>query len=320
MRFSWLLIAAFEMMAAEAPEAKLSNGKLHAVFYLPDAVNGYYRGARFDWSGVIKSLNYNGHEYFGVWFDKYDPEMHDAITGPVEEFLTGEEALGFSSAKAGGNYVRIGIGTLRKPDEKPFERFGRYKVVDAGKWDVSIKRDRIVFRQLLHDSATGYGYRYEKTMRMVKAEPTMVIEHRLQNLGTKAIATETYNHNFFRIDGEPSGPNMEVKFPFAAQADRDMSAMAAQIGDSRLRYSRELLKGESVFTELKGFGSESKDYDFRIENQKSRAGVRIRGDRPLSKLVFWSIKTVLSPEPYVRMEIAPGKTFKWSIRYDFYTF
>ena len=96
--------------------------------------------------------------------------------------------------------------------------------------------------------------------------------------------------------------------------------MAASIFDSQLSYSRELPKGESVFTEVQGFGREAKDYDFRIENKRTRAGVRIRGDRPLSKLVFWSISTVLCPEPYVRMDVAPGKTFSWSIRYDFYTF
>ena len=148
----------------------------------------------------------------------------------------------------------------------------------------------------------------------------MIIEHRLKNMGKKTIATESYNHNFFMIDGEPTGPNMQVKFAFAAKPDRDMSAMAGSISDSQLSYSRELPKGESVFTEVKGFGGEAKDYDLRIENRKTRAGVRIRGDQPLSKVVFWSIKTVLCPEPYVRMDIAPGKTYSWSIRYDFYTF
>ena len=70
--------------AAEAPEATISNGSIQSRLYLPDAQRGYYRGTRFDWSGVIYSLRYKGHEYFGPWFDKYDPNTHDAITGPVE--------------------------------------------------------------------------------------------------------------------------------------------------------------------------------------------------------------------------------------------
>jgi hypothetical protein len=62
-----------------------------------------------------------------------------------------------------------------------------------------------------------------------------------------------------------------------------------------------------------------RDYDIRIENRKTSAGVRIVGDQPLSKLVFWSIRTTLCPEPYIRMRVEPGRESKWNIRYEFYT-
>ena len=44
----------------------------------------------------------------------------------------------------------------------------------------------------------------------------------------------------------------------------------------------------------------------------------VEASQPLSKVIFWSIQSVLSPEPYVKMEIAPGKEFRWSINYAFY--
>ncbi len=84
------------MAAADAPEAGISNGAIDAKLYLPDARQGYYRGTRFDWSGVIYSLRYKGHEYFGPWFEKYAPQTHDAIAGPVEEFLTHDAGLGYA--------------------------------------------------------------------------------------------------------------------------------------------------------------------------------------------------------------------------------
>src|SRR5262245_8293430 len=43
-----------------APQAEISNGVLKAQFYLPDAQKGFYRGTRFDWSGVIGSLEFKG--------------------------------------------------------------------------------------------------------------------------------------------------------------------------------------------------------------------------------------------------------------------
>ncbi|MGH2564453.1 MAG: hypothetical protein ACRDE5_08070, partial [Ginsengibacter sp.] len=47
----------------EPPEAEITNGLITAKLYLPDAENGYYRGSRFDWSGVISDLQYKGHSY-----------------------------------------------------------------------------------------------------------------------------------------------------------------------------------------------------------------------------------------------------------------
>lgn len=316
-RCLWAFLLTLGSIGAQAPEAVLDNGSIRAKFLLPDPVNGSYRGARFDWSGVIKSLTFGKHEYFGVWYGKHDPLHHDAITGPVEEFLSGDEALGYSEAKVGGNFVRIGIGALRKDRDAKFERFGRYTVVDPGKWTILKKKDRIRFRQDLKDASSGYAYRYEKTVRLIAGKPQMRIEHRLTNTGKKRIETQTYNHNFFVIDGSPTGPDLSVRFGFDAKAKTDVAPLAAMDG-SRLIYKSELQAGQTVMSEFTGFGNGAKDYQFVVENRKSGAGVKITGDQPLSKVIFWSIRKVLSPEPYIAMSIGPGESFRWSIDYDFY--
>lgn len=304
-------------LAQAYPEATISNGQVTAVLHLPDQMSGSYRGSRFDWSGVVKSLRYGKHEYFGVWYAKHDPLHHDAITGPVEEFLTGDAALGWDEAKAGGKFVRIGIGVMRKESEGKFERFGRYALLDGGKWTVKTGKDRVVFRQELMDAETGYGYRYEKTVRLERGKPGMVIEHELKNTGRKRIETSTYNHNFFVIDGEPTGPNLRVRFGFAAVAKAKLEPLAKLEGQT-LAYQSELKPGQTVMSEFTGFGGEAKDYRFAVENTKSGAGVRIVGDRPLEKVIYWSIRPVLSPEPYVKLAIEPGRSEKWRISYEFY--
>jgi hypothetical protein len=94
----------------------------------------------------------------------------------------------------------------------------------------------------------------------------------------------------------------------------------AEIRGNQLVYLRELNKGEHVFNnDVQGFGSSAKDYDFRIENRKSGAGVRITSDQPLSKIVFWASSTTSCPEPYIQLRAEPGKEFKWKIFYEFYT-
>ena len=303
-----------QLAATQFPQAEISNSSVRATVYLPDAQSGYYRGTRFDWSGVIASLKWNGHEYFGQWFDRYDPKIHDAITGPVEEFLTGESGLGYVEAKPGENFVRIGVGAVRRPDEPAYRRFETYEIVDAGKWTVNKSSDKIEFIHELGDTA-GYSYVYRKTLRLAK--DSLVLEHRLKNTGKKRIATSVYNHNFFTMDRQPTGPDIVVRFPFVPRAARPLNDLAAIRGNDA-NFLREFVKGQTVFTEVEGFGATAKDYDFRIENRKTGAGVRITGDRPLQKVYFWSAHLTTCPEPYIDVSVEPGKESSWRITYQFY--
>ena len=54
------------LSATEFPQAELSNGEIRLKVYLPDAKDGFYRASRFDWSGMVGSLVYKGHEFYGL--------------------------------------------------------------------------------------------------------------------------------------------------------------------------------------------------------------------------------------------------------------
>jgi hypothetical protein len=311
------LLLSLVVLATDYPQAEISNKAVRLRMNLPDPEKGYYQGTRFDWSGAVFSLQYQNHEYFGRWFEKYDPKIHDAITGPVEEYLTNNSGLGYDEAKVGGTFVRIGAGVVRKPAENAYRRFHTYEIVDPGQWRIKQGKSWIEFIHELKDPS-GYAYLYTKKLRLVENQPELVLEHTLQNTGQKGIETDQYNHNFFMIDHLPTGPDTVVKFPFEARSKQDLKGMATVSG-GKLEYARELETGQSVFTELEGFGGSAKDYDFRIENRKAGAGVRITGDQPIVKLIFWSIRTTLCPEPYIRIRVAPGQTAKWKIGYEFYT-
>jgi hypothetical protein len=310
-------LAAAILAAADFPQAEISNGPVRAKLYLPDAQQGYYRATRFDWSGQISSLEFQGHNYFGQWFDRYDPNLHDSILGPVEEFLTNGMGLGYNDVKAGESFVKIGVGAVRKPEERAFQQFKTYEITDPGKWTVNKFPDRVEFTQELRDTA-GYSYNYKKTVRLTKGAPQLVLEHSLKNTGTKVIETSVYEHNFYVIDGKPAGPDFTVKFPFDVRAMADLKGMAETRG-REFTYLKELPKGPSVYTAMEGFGNTPKDYDIRVENAAAHAGVRQTSDRPLAKLVFWSIRSTVCPEAYIDMRIEPGKEFTWRISYDFYT-
>jgi hypothetical protein len=312
-----LLASAVLLTAADYPTAEISNGVVKATVLLPDKDKGYYQGTRFDWSGAISSLEYKGHQYFGKWFDRYDPKTHDAIQGPVEEFLTAGKGLGYDETKAGENFVKIGIGAIKKPEERAFRQFNTYDIADYGKWTVKTGPDYIEFKQVLGDT-NGYAYEYTKTVRLLAGKPELVLEHALKNTGKKTIESAVYEHNFFMLDGQPSGPDIVVKFPWTVTNLRDLHGLAEPRGND-FAYLKELQPRQSIMTEFTGYKATPKDYDIRVENTKSGAGVRQTSDRPLAKMLLWSINTTVCPEAYIDLKVDPGKETTWKINYEFYT-
>jgi hypothetical protein len=309
-----LLMTTFQDVPPAFPTAELASDRLQATVYLPDARAGYYRGTRFDWSAAISSLRWNGHEYFGPWFERHDPLLHDGITGPVDEFLTGASSLGYEEAAAGASFVRIGVGAVRRPaGETTYQRFATYEIVDHGKRTVTPSGDHVTFVHELDDT-NGYAYRYEKVVRVAAAR--LMLEYRLKNTGRKRIATTVYNHNFFTLDERGTGPDASVTFAFDAKPRRTLD-LAAMEGRT-LRFSRDFGPKETMFTEIDGAGPTAVDYDFRIENRASKAGVRITSDRPLDKLVFWSHPKTVCPEPYIDVSVDPGAERTWYVHYELY--
>jgi len=276
-----------------------------------------------------------------------------AMVGPAEEF----GAIGYNDAAPGGLFVKPGIGVLRRADDTPYNHSKPYEIANGGKWDVKRSRDAIEFRHTLSEPALAFGYIYTKTIRLTRGQPQLTIEHQLQNTGTQPLQTNVYNHNFMTLDGQPPGPDYEISFPFQLQrAERgarpgppaaaaasaaapqsappaggrglnppngsrcgqaQMQALAEPQGN-RLVYKKVLEGVECFQTGFSGFGPSVADHEVRIENKKVGAGVRITGDRPMSRFGYWSIRTVMAVEPYVDLAVEPGQTFTWKWTYDYF--
>lgn len=298
------------------PRATLSNGPVRMDLCLPDPENGYYRGTRFDWSGVVMRLSWNGHEFFGEWQDSDDPTLHDRISGPVESFQNGDSALGYREARVGEGFVKIGIGVLEKPAEPSYRWAHTYRLMDSGKWRVERDQTSITFRHTLN-GPRGIAYVYTKRIALTLEPPGFVIDHTLHNTGTAVIETDQYNHNFFVIDGRPSGPEFVIGFPFAPRATHDLQGLMRPEG-RQLRYLTELGK-QSVFTGVEGFGASIDDHRVTVHNRKTGAGVKFSVDRPLHKMNFWSIRTTVCPENYIFLRIPPGSREQWVSSYELFT-
>ena len=298
----------------DAPQVQITNEIIDATFYLPDTEKGYYRGTRFDWSAVMPSLEYKGHSYFGKWYEAYSPTLHDAIMGPVEAFAP----IDYDIAKPGDSFLIIGIGMVQKEKPGDYKFTTYFPIQNPGTWQTEHENDRVRFVHTLEDDR--YAYEYEKVVKLTPDKPQMIITHRLKNTGKKALVTNVYNHNFFVIDSQPTGPDFTVTFPFTLEGDEGGVKGIGKLTENRIEFQRIIQSGESfIYNPLRGHGDSSDDYDIRIENKDTGAGVRITCDQPMLKLLCWSAAKTICPEPYIDINVAPGGSTDWTITYDFYT-
>lgn len=319
---------------AQAPTAAISNGQVKATLYLPAVKTGFYQGTRFDWSGIVASLQYAGHSFYAPWFQQARPDVVDyvyegpnivtgtssAIYGIPEEFTNANHtALGWEDAKAGGTFVKIGIGALRKPDDKPYSNYHLYEIVNPGKWTIRRTPTSVEFTQDLADPGSGYAYVYRKRVSLTPGKPQLVLEHSLRNTGRRVIQASVYDHNFMSIDNRAPGPNIAITLGFPAQIASTFETRLLHLNNSTISLSQTLTGQDKVAAQFTGFTQDPKDYDIRIEDHAAGVGVRATSDRPVSKVALWGIRTVISPEPFIDMNIAPGKDFTWKITYDYYT-
>lgn len=297
------------------PHVILSRGALRVVVFLPDAENGYYRAERFDWSAVIGCASYRGHTYWGQWFRHYDPLVNDSITGPVEEFRPADGAQGYDEVQAGGLFVKIGVGVLRKVADVPYKFGNSYPIVDGGQWKVRAGRDSVVFQQRLV-LAGSTSYLYTKRLVLGRKGDSLKLEHTLKNLGARPLVTDVYDHDFYMLDGRPTGPGFVVHFPFAPEPATPLEPDAAVQGND-IVYLRELGPGATVASYLTGYDNRASGYSLSLRNTQLHVGIEQKANVPLSRLYLWSIRTTICPEAYVHLDIPPGRSGRWTIEYRF---
>ncbi|HEX4124081.1 MAG TPA: hypothetical protein VHY37_05080 [Tepidisphaeraceae bacterium] len=302
------------------PSVLLSNGIISAHCYLPDAARGFYRGPRFDWSGMVGPVIDGKTWFFAPFRVPQDPLGNDDGVGPAEEFGM-DSPLGYADARPGETFIKIGVGELIKPNDPAYRVYGFYKrftIARAGRWTITYGTDWVEFHQSLQDSR-GWGYDYVKRISLAKDAPVLIIEHRLTNTGSKIIDTTWYCHNFTNIDGQPIGPAYAVRFPVKPSFDPGPKPTEARTKGNWLEFIRPIPHAYGISAYLANAGHSVSSDSAAVVNRDIGAGVKITGDQPVVKYHFYAEATAACPEMFIRIRIAPGESKTWEARYQFAT-
>jgi len=235
----------------------------------------------------------------------------DVAAGPVEEFAQN----GFEQAGRDGRFLKIGVGILMR-DNDTYDRFHTYPVLTEGTRTTIASKNSIRFTQAIPSDISGYGYVLTKTVTIVPGKAELRIEDRLKNTGKKPIDTTVYNHHFMTLS--PGEDGVELRAPFKLDHSRPMPADVVRFDGDRMTYLRGLTGEEQVASDLTGFSNAVGDNDFRITATKTGYGVRLRADKPVTRLLWWSVPSTMGIEPYMDIKLKPGQETHWTHTLDYY--
>lgn len=320
----------------EPPSVTLGNSQLEITILLPDPKEGFYRDARFDWSGIVGLAVTQSHTYFGsirasgtgtpdaryslgtsdefkasldTWADgTYGPKPQLATvpaSGPASQPL--EQPL---------RRIRIGVGAMEQRQETEGKRTRTvWKIVKPFDWDIIKGANFVEFSQDVSDGP--WGYRYSKLVELSPSAASFTITRRFKNTGTAPIETMHYTHNWTRIDGQYIGKQYRLVFPFAPQPvnirEKDKAKLAkAIVGNT-------IWPGGAFWAEL-GPQPDAKHNEVRMENVTAGAGMKLTGDWKPDAFNIYVQPGECCPEPFIELKLKPGDERKWTSKYEFYTF
>ncbi|GAB5562197.1 MAG: hypothetical protein SynsKO_38440 [Synoicihabitans sp.] len=233
--------------------------------------------------------------------------------GLAGEFgLWGHGVLGYDEASAGkGEFLKLGVGVLRKEIDEPYQLGRRWPVVRGAKTDVEAKPDQIGTRQRVNWNGWAYDFRKRYT---VAQGGEFKIDYALKNTGEREIPFEHYNHNFFAVARAAApGGSVTIETNFEQPAPPVSSKWIPNDKGVALTAATIPLRQPSWSWELAGAVKSS-----RVRMQWSdRTAVTICGDFPPTAFALWAREEHVCPEIFYRQLLPPGGGASWSLAYHF---
>ncbi|MBN8527063.1 MAG: hypothetical protein J0M02_17140, partial [Planctomycetes bacterium] len=273
----------------------------------PASPERYNRGARFAAVAAVLRASLDGRDVL------YAPADHDAIAdhgGLASEFdlcIPGgpRELLppGWLEAPEGGGFLKIGVGILRKQG-RDYHLFHQPQILVAAQTAVAWRDDGARFVQTL-PATDGWAYRLEVDLAL--RAPEMRMDWRLANTGTRAFTTRTYVHNFIRFGDHDVGPGYELSFPGPIAVT---GATAAQtVLERAIRFDARIPTWVNLEIAQQGAAGGSV---CTVAHAGAGMSLLCSTSLPCERVAVHARAAYLSPEQFVRIELAPGAEASWT--------
>lgn len=287
----------------------LKNERIELHFDLPQE---HYQGSRFDWTGKIQHVLFEGIPLSVT--EKNDPDVNEHLYGKgfYNEFGI-DTALGFEEAGIGDWFHKIGIGLLRKNESDYF--FHKDFEIKPAAFSVSSFHNRIEI-SCISELVNGYAYQLSKTIELL--EDGFLISYQLTNTGEKEIVTDEYIHNFLALHSEPTSVNHRLKFPFPVSIEIRSGNLHPEYAEPGQDYLHLHKSPEKEFFYNHLSKAEKVHGNWELTDHNKNIGLSETTDFEVSKINLWGAAHVISPELFHHIRVSPGASANWSRRYNIF--
>lgn len=269
----------------------------------------HYHRVRYDWTGLISRVDYRDITITGS--ESPHPRPSDGLGhGFCNEFGI-KTPVGYDEIPPGGWFHKIGVGLLQR-DEQPYDFLKDYPNRPAA-FSVEASEDylRITSRGEIEN---GYGYELTKEIRLL--ESGFEIRYMLTNTGSKQLITTEYNHNFLALGDAVVGEDYQLSYPFALRE----SVLDENINPENLVVFHDQHVSFASSPSLPFFfsdlsGGQAVPATWTLAHKTKGIFISETGDFSTTAVHLWGARHVISPELYIRLNIAPGQTKAWTRTY-----
>jgi hypothetical protein len=215
-----------------------------------------------------------------------------------------ETALGQDRARVGDDVWVIGVGRVRRDSATiPFHVRDNPTVVERARWSVEQSTTSVLMRS----RQTFSQFDFELVRDVSLDGRTLVSSTALTNLGSCDLPVRWFAHPFFPWTGKEC-----FRFSLETALPENLGFVLNAGGFVERRLEHAWARGCYVVPQV-ALGGE---VEATARHPRAR-DVRVRCRFPLAWLALWGNALTVSFEPFHVTVVAPSRTSRWSVEYDF---
>ncbi|WP_010663697.1 hypothetical protein [Marinilabilia salmonicolor] len=263
-----------------------------------------YIGSRFDWTGKVIQLWWKGIPF--CTSELFDSHSDQQGKGFFNEFGI-DQPNGYDEMKPGKFFPKVGVGMLRKEDNKEYDFFNNYECLP---FEFAAEDDDVNVKFKCTNSFDQFAFVLEKTIKLT--DKGFVIEYQLENRGKETFNTSEYVHNFL----SPGKRVLSTEHQLVVGEEIDEKEFSQGLNPNNcLSYSGNKISWkntpDSDFFFEKISEPKEEGFNWKLIDRHLNVSISETVDFMPAKINLWGRAHVVSPELFKSISLQPGETDRW---------